>query len=298
AAPGVYVYATLRNHSYGYMSGTSMASPHVAGLAALIFSANPQLTNVEVRQIIEQNTDDLGAPGWDPYFGHGRINGRKALAAVQPSSQPSPTPTPHPPLTAWPAGCRDLIADGSFEAGPGEWQLAGAWTVDATRAYAGVQAAHFGGGPNASGTLTRTLTLVRNGTPLPATTEPGATLWFAFRIENQDRGMGSTPPMPFDDWLTAEFRTTDGKPIMSLLRTGNSADTASSGLLWDRYYYRLDRNDMARLGAFGTVALVFAAGNDADDLPTDFWVDEVRFCAVGLPYWYYFPLFLNARLPD
>ncbi|MEJ5198135.1 MAG: S8 family peptidase [Anaerolineae bacterium] len=298
AAPGVYVYATLRNNTYGYMLGTSMASPHVAGLAALIFSANPQLTNAEVRQIIEQNTDDLGDPGWDPYFGHGRINGRKALAAVQPPPQPGPTPTPHPPLTAWPAGCRDLITDGGFEAGPGDWQIGGAWTIDATRAYSGAQAAHFVGGPNASGAFSRTLILARDGRPLPSNVEPGATLWFAFRIENQDQGMGSTPQMPFDDWLTAEFRTTDGKTIMSLLRTGNSADTASDGLLWDRYYYRLEAKDMALLAAFRTVALVFEAGNDADALPTDFWVDEVRFCAAGLPYWYYFPLFVNTTPPN
>ncbi|MGC8780470.1 MAG: S8 family peptidase [Anaerolineae bacterium] len=296
AAPGVYVFSTLRGNSYGWLSGTSMASPHVAGLAALILSANPQLSNAEVRRIIEQNADDLGTVGRDPYFGHGRINGRKALAAVGSPAQPGPTPTPSPPLSAWPAGCRDLITDGDFETGPGDWQLTGAWTIDATRAYSGVRAMHFVGGPGATGAFTRTLILTRE-TDHSATDPLGATLWFAFRIENQDRGMGSTPQMPFDDWLTAEFRTTDGKPIMSLLRTGNSADTASSGLLWDRYFYRLQVDDLLRLSAFGTVQLVFAAGNDADELPTDFWVDAVRFCAAGLPRRYYFPLFLNGGSP-
>ena len=46
---------------YGSMSGTSMATPHVAGLAALLFSLNPQLTNAQVRELIETNVDDLGA---------------------------------------------------------------------------------------------------------------------------------------------------------------------------------------------------------------------------------------------
>ncbi len=294
AAPGVFVYATLRNNSYGWLSGTSMASPHVAGLAALILSLNPQLTNAQVRQIIEENADDLGAAGWDPYFGHGRINGRKALAAVSPA-QPGPTPTPHPPLAAWPAGCRDLLADGDFEAGLGDWQVAGAWTVDATRAYSGSWSAHFVGGPNATGMLTRTLTLTWDARPVSDPAALAGALWFAFRIENQDRGMGSSPQMPFDDWLTVEFRTPEGKPIASLLRTGNSADTASSGLLWDRYYYRLQSSDLTPLAAVGTVSLVFTAANDADALPTDFWVDAVRLCVAGLPWRSYFPLLMSTE---
>ena len=96
-------------------------------------------------------------------------------------------PTPHPPLSEWPAGCQDLIADGDFEAGLGSWQASGVWAVDATRAYAGADAAHFTGGPNATGALTRTLTLVpATGARLPKE----ATLWFAYRIENQDSRVG------------------------------------------------------------------------------------------------------------
>ena len=151
AAPGASIYSTLRSGSYGYMSGTSMASPHVAGLAGLLFSLNPQLTNAQVRELIEKNVDDLGATGWDPYFGNGRINARKALAAVAAPPQPSPTPTPHLPLAEWPPGCQDLVPDGSFEMGLGAWQAGGAWTVDATQAYSGTKAAHFTGVPNASG---------------------------------------------------------------------------------------------------------------------------------------------------
>ena len=129
AAPGASVFSTYfdPNRPYVYMSGTSMATPHVAGLAGLLFSLNPQLTNTQVRELIETNVDDLGAAGWDPYFGSGRINARKALAAVAPAPQPSPTPTPHPPLSEWPAGCQDLIVDGDFEAGLGSWQASGAW---------------------------------------------------------------------------------------------------------------------------------------------------------------------------
>jgi thermitase len=84
AAPGVGVYSCwdvlFNSDTYNYLDGTSMACPHVAGLAALTWSANTSLTNDEVRSIIETTADDKGDPGWDEQFGYGRIN---AYAAVQ-----------------------------------------------------------------------------------------------------------------------------------------------------------------------------------------------------------------------
>ena len=218
----------------------------------------------------------MGTLGWDAYFGSGRINARKALAAAA-SPQPSPTPTPHPPLSEWPVGCVDLINDGGFETGLGNWQASGVWTIDSTQIYAGTGAAYFKGGPNAAGVLTCRVRLVPPNGALPNE----ATLWFAYRIENQDTGWGSTPQAPYDDWLAAEFRATDGKVVSSLLRTGNSADTATDGLPWDRYLYRMQPVDLQPLGALGTVDLVFTAGNDADALPTKFWIDSVRLCMTG-----------------
>jgi subtilisin family serine protease len=61
------------------LSGTSMASPHAAGVAALVLSKNPSLSPEEVRSILRSSSDDLGLPGWDPQFGHGRINARRAV---------------------------------------------------------------------------------------------------------------------------------------------------------------------------------------------------------------------------
>ncbi|PDO10272.1 MAG: hypothetical protein BLM47_07895 [Candidatus Reconcilbacillus cellulovorans] len=78
-APGIGIASTYPNGRYAAMSGTSMASPHVAALAALIRSVNPRLTNAEVYDIIRRTADDLGPKGRDPYFGYGEINAQKAL---------------------------------------------------------------------------------------------------------------------------------------------------------------------------------------------------------------------------
>ena len=142
--------------------------------------------------------------------------------------------------------------------------------VDTTRAYSGSAAAHFPGGPASYGVMTQTLLLP----PYPQ----AGTLWFAFRIENQDYGWGSSPQAPYDDSFTAELRGSDGQVIRSLLRTGNSADAAADGLPWDRYLYRMQFPDLSSLRTVSSVDLVFTARNDSDNLPTSFWVDGIRWC--------------------
>jgi len=82
AAPGVNIGSTAPNQGQSFMDGTSMAAPHVAGVAALVFSVNPTLTGAEVRQIIMDTAEDKGAAGWDQYFGHGRINAYDAVMAA------------------------------------------------------------------------------------------------------------------------------------------------------------------------------------------------------------------------
>ncbi|NEZ65410.1 peptidase S8 [Leptolyngbyaceae cyanobacterium CCMR0082] len=55
-APGVRVYSTTPNNTYGFSSGTSMATPHVAGVVALMLDANPNLTHAQVRQILTDSS--------------------------------------------------------------------------------------------------------------------------------------------------------------------------------------------------------------------------------------------------
>ena len=81
SAPGVNIWSTFPNDTYGFLDGTSMASPHVAGLAALVFSVNRNLTNQQVRQAIEDTCDDIDAvnPGFAGMLGQGRVNAFRAV---------------------------------------------------------------------------------------------------------------------------------------------------------------------------------------------------------------------------
>lgn len=64
---------------YTHVSGTSMAAPYVSGVAALLWSARPELTPRQVREAMESSARDLGTPGKDPVFGHGLVHARDAL---------------------------------------------------------------------------------------------------------------------------------------------------------------------------------------------------------------------------
>jgi subtilisin family serine protease len=66
----------------GSSSGTSSSSPIVAGVAALILSVDSNLTNLEVQRILYRSARDLGEPGWDQYYGWGRVDARAALDMV------------------------------------------------------------------------------------------------------------------------------------------------------------------------------------------------------------------------
>ncbi len=83
AAPGAAIYSTYRGNRYATLSGTSMACPHVSGAAALVWSHAPNLTNQQLRTILEQNVDP-----YQPYNGRtiasgaGRLNVYRALQAA------------------------------------------------------------------------------------------------------------------------------------------------------------------------------------------------------------------------
>ncbi len=85
AAPGAVIWSASRaagGNSITPKSGTSMAAPHVAGLAALVLDLNPSLTPADVKLAIENGAVDLGTAGFDTSFGHGRIDVMNTLEIV------------------------------------------------------------------------------------------------------------------------------------------------------------------------------------------------------------------------
>jgi subtilisin family serine protease len=92
-APGTSIPSTYPGSRYAALSGTSMASPHVAALASLVCAVNPVLSNVEVMDLLRQTAKDLGTPGKDNDFGYGQIDVRSALlsaSGMSNSLQPIP----------------------------------------------------------------------------------------------------------------------------------------------------------------------------------------------------------------
>lgn len=67
---------------FGLLSGTSMATPHVSGVAALLWSQDPSLTNTQIRVALQQGAVDLGVPGRDPEFGFGLVQAAASLAVL------------------------------------------------------------------------------------------------------------------------------------------------------------------------------------------------------------------------
>jgi hypothetical protein len=97
AAPGSAIVSTyprvLHTPGYGRLSGTSMAAPHVAAVAALLVADRPGITPDEVETALKTSAIDLGGPGRDNDYGYGRVDAAAALEAIGPVTTP-PTSTP------------------------------------------------------------------------------------------------------------------------------------------------------------------------------------------------------------
>ncbi|MCP4229595.1 MAG: S8 family serine peptidase [bacterium] len=90
-APGVNVFSTVRTSDTSYQGGwdgTSMATPHVGGMLALMVEARPDLTPVQLKQYLEANALDLGTSGKDNSYGSGRIQALDTIQALNANPHP------------------------------------------------------------------------------------------------------------------------------------------------------------------------------------------------------------------
>lgn len=116
-APGTVVVSTVPGNAYAAFSGTSMATPHVTGAAALVMSLHPFLQSdpAAVAQILFRSADDLGASGVDGVYGWGRLNVAQALQPIGEVVIPT-EPTVPPPRSRRPRGRRASSSTMAFSA--------------------------------------------------------------------------------------------------------------------------------------------------------------------------------------
>lgn len=132
AAPGVSVLSTYNGNRYASLSGTSMAAPHVAGVAALVWSYDESLTAADVRGILQATALDLGAAGRDTSYGYGLVQAKAAVASLGGSTDPAPAPAPEPepepanepPTASFTYQCVELACDFTFTGGDSDGTIA------------------------------------------------------------------------------------------------------------------------------------------------------------------------------
>lgn len=99
------ITVAFRADDYGMMSGTSMATPHVAGVAALAWSVAPSATAKQVRQALLNTAHDLGAAGVDPVYGYGVADATDAAKTLAPAAFAAGGT----PVTPQPVGGRRIL---------------------------------------------------------------------------------------------------------------------------------------------------------------------------------------------
>jgi len=123
AAPGVNVRSTWNNGRYSSISGTSMATPHVSGVAALLLSKKPDATPTQLKDAMTGTAENPNTSGRDDKFGHGIVNALNAITALAGGST-------LPPDTGNPGGeCSSSEVDFQFELNTDDYGYETSWDL-------------------------------------------------------------------------------------------------------------------------------------------------------------------------
>ena len=161
-APGDAIYSTYPG-GYATLSGTSMASPHVAGAAALLVHCG--YSAAQVRSLLDSTAIDLGAPGRDQLYGYGLVDLPAATASCSGGGSPTPTPTSVP---GGPLPITDDFDSGTWSGGTGwagAWSLTGTYSIYTSLATSpSAQSGLYQAVLRANGGITRVLSLAGRST--------------------------------------------------------------------------------------------------------------------------------------
>jgi hypothetical protein len=248
-APGVGILSTLPDYpvgnfplNYGSLNGTSMATPLVSALAAIVWTQYGFMSAARICRRLEQTAIDLGQPGRDNLYGFGRIDAKSALESApfelgEPVPQPQPWPeAPYPPTKV------TVFLIEIPEVGKGiataEWFVRQGKPLDAKRELQGVL-----GICNMNGTFTR-MALLNTAIQSPTAKSIGAA-YSDLEQQTAQEKLYKAPWLKMDALFHAGYRLTDAEwfaqynsatnPVITRLESAREA--AAKALIYgDRYY--------------------------------------------------------------
>jgi subtilisin family serine protease len=245
AAPGSNIYSTWLNSGYNTISGTSMATPHVAGVAGLL--ASQGLTNSQIWTRLCNTAEDISGTG--TYWTCGRLN---ANLAVTNGGGGTPTPTPTSTPTTTPPPGSNAIVNGGFESGTSPWvqtSSGGYQLITTTRPRTGSYSAYFGGYNNANEKIYQTISVPAGGATLS---------YYYYQTSSEGTSVAY-------DYLRVRVYNSSGT-LLGTLKTYSNRSTRNAWVA-----------DSASLSSYAgqTVRIQFEATTDSS-LVSSFFVDDVK----------------------
>jgi len=239
-APGVSILSTVRNNGYASFNGTSMAAPHVAGVAALVVADNPNIGISALRAALLDNTDAVDDLAGRTVTG-GRLNAFEALGGG--TTPPPPPPPPTPEVNVTPGNTSVVVGDSvqfsaSGGSGPYVWSVADAavGSISANGNFTGlavgstsVSATDANGVRSNDATVTVSATAVINISPNTVSLRVGESVTFSASGGNPPYSWVSNSPGVATINPDTGVLTAQNTGATTVTVTDNSNNTANSG---------------------------------------------------------------------